>query len=81
MKWGWTVIKVHDGSVGQLASRTRNLLALRAEAQRRDDELLRQARNRVRQSQLTLQRSAESLQMALVARAALASLLPRLPTS
>jgi len=52
------------------------LLELRAEARQRDDEILLQARHRVWQSQLTLQRSARSLQAALVARAALTALLP-----
>jgi hypothetical protein len=72
----WTVQQLPDGSLDRLRSGTRSLLELRAEARQRDDELLLQARNRVWQSRLTLQRSAESLQAVLVARAALAALLP-----
>jgi hypothetical protein len=75
----WAVRKLHDASLDRLLSRTRSLLELRAEARAHDDELLRQACNRVWQSQQTLRRSAESLQAALVARAALASLLPPAP--
>ena len=77
----WVVRKLQDASLDRLLSRTRSLLELRAEARARDDELLRQARDRVWQSQRTLRRSAESLQAALVARAALASLLPPAPGS
>jgi hypothetical protein len=70
------VPKLHYGSLDRLRSGTRSLLELRAEARQRDDEILLQARHRVWQSQLTLQRSARSLQAALVARAALTALLP-----
>jgi hypothetical protein len=71
-----------DTSFDQLRSGTRSLLESRAKARERDEELIRQAWKRVLQSRLVLRRSAKSLHAALVARAALASLLPpSLPTA
>ena len=72
----WAVRKFDDANLAQLRSDTRSLLERLAQGRLRDEELARQARNRLRQSRLTLRRSAAGLQAALVARVALTSLLP-----